>query len=147
MYPMAIAAKAANIPPKKQRRWLDTGVVPLRSNDRKAHGSGNYCGFSRNRVLQTAITQHLLSIGVSLSTAAKAALQFSDFGQTGRAAGELFQHGKTLLVIGPDGTTVQNALFDASLADLSRRGVSFIIVDLNKIVAQIDATLKESFYD
>jgi hypothetical protein len=52
MYPMALAAKAANISPKKQRRWLDTGGLPLRGNDRKAHGSGHYCGFSCNRVLQ-----------------------------------------------------------------------------------------------
>src|SRR6476620_10483189 len=76
-YPLRVAAKAAQAPQRKQRRWIDTNVVPLRANKHKASGSGNRCGLSRARILQIAITEVLLKSGVSLSSAAKAAFEFS----------------------------------------------------------------------
>jgi hypothetical protein len=142
-YPLRIAAKAAQISKNKQRRWMDTRVVTLRNNDLQATGSGHHCGLSRNRILQTAITEVLLKSGVSLSTAAKAALEFSDSGNNGRAAGELFPLARTVLILTPTGAVVSNVDFDARVSDLSNNGVA-IVVDLNAIVAKVDAELANS---
>jgi hypothetical protein len=140
-WPLRIAAKAANTSPKTMRRWLNHNIITLRGNDIRPKGSGDYCGLSRNRVLQAAITQHLLAIGMSLSAAGKAALQFSDYGDTERAAGECFKFGKTLLVIDPAGTRVTNVDFDVPLFDATRRATSAVVVDINQIAAQVDAAL------
>lgn len=143
-YPLRVGARAAQIPTTTYRRWMDNKVVPLRSNDLNPGGSGQYCGLSRARILQAAITAALQKSGVSLSNAAKAALKFSDEGQTGRDPGELFKHAKTILVIGPEGATVQNVLFDATLTDVSNHGICIITVDLNRIVDSVDTILKET---
>jgi hypothetical protein len=90
--------------------------------------------------LQAATTKWLTALGVSFSTASAAALEFSDEGQTGRSPGELFEHGKTLLIIGPEGATVKNVFFDASWADVSS-SVCAISVDLSRVVQQVDAVL------
>jgi hypothetical protein len=142
-YSIGVAAEAARTIPRKIRNLIDTNVTPLRANDLKAQGSGSRIGLSRNRILQIAEIVVLLKSGVSLSNAAKAALQFSDRASTGREAGELYEHGKSVLVIGPEGATVKNILYDATLADVSH-GVCTITVDLNRIVESVDSTLKEA---
>jgi hypothetical protein len=143
-YPLGIAAKAAQIPPRKGRRWMDSGAWPLRSNDIKASGSGDYCGLSRNRILQAATMQSLLKAGASLSKAALAALQFSDHSNLNRPAGEPFPMGKTYLVVGSDSpATVINTDFDLRVSDLASRGASVIVVDLNAIIDQVDAVLNK----
>jgi hypothetical protein len=105
-----------------------------------SNGSGDPAGLSRRRILQLAIIRHLTSAGVALAAASAAALTFSDVGQTGRAAGDLFPTGKTLLVLSDMPSVVVNSDFDASLASLSG-GISLIVVDLNKIVSQVDIAL------
>jgi hypothetical protein len=139
-YPLRVAALAAQLPEKTPRRWMDTRVVTLRGNDVTAIGTGNHCGWSRNRILQLAITQALLKSGVSLSRSANGALEFTDAGNSGRAAGQLFPIGKTALVLGPTGAVVVNVDPDARVTDLSNNGVA-ICVDCNKIVADVDAVL------
>jgi len=140
-YPLRVAAEAAKTPDKICRRWLDNGVITLRGNDSKPGGSGNYIGLSRNRIVQLAATAALLNKGVSLSCAAKAALEFSDAGNNGRAAGEVYPIGKTVLTIGgPNGPAVRNVDFNVSVFELSNDGVA-IIVDLNRIAEQVDSVL------
>jgi hypothetical protein len=95
---LGVAANAAQTAAKTVRRWLDNGVIALRGHDVKSDGSGFYCGLSRARVLQTAITRALLNVGVSLSVAARAALIFSDHGDSDRLPGELFKFGKTSMM-------------------------------------------------
>jgi hypothetical protein len=95
-------------------------------------------------VLQAATTKWLTNLGVSISTASAAALKFSDEGQTGRAPGEVFQHGRTWLLIGPEGATVKSIFADTSLIDISDN-TACTIVDLNKVVELVDTVLnKES---
>jgi hypothetical protein len=143
-YPLNVAAKAAGTNTKKLRSRLDHGSIKLRGSDRKSTGSGDWVGLSRNRILQIAIIETLTGIGVTLSAASTAALTFTDEGQASRSPGELFEHGKTVLVIAPDGTTVKNVFFDASLADVSKRAKCAITVDLNKVAELVDATLKKA---
>jgi hypothetical protein len=116
------------------------GIVKLTGCDRKSNGSGDPPGLSRNRIIQLAIIRHATAAGIALAKASAAALQFSDAGQTGRRAGELFATGKTLLILSDKLPVVINSDFDSNLASLSG-GISIIVVDLNKIVDQVDAAL------
>jgi|SRR5882724_3041076 len=143
-YPLRVAAEAAQVPTIKYRRWMDTKIVTLRGNDARTTGSGNPCGLSRNRILQAAITEALLKKGVSLSTAAKAALEFSDSdGAGGREAGQLYPLAKTVLCLGSaNGPVVSNVDFGASIFDMATDGVT-ICIELNGIVQYVDAVLNK----
>jgi hypothetical protein len=140
-YTIGVAAEAARTTPRKIRRLIDTNVTPLRANDVKAAGSGSRIGLSRNRIMQIAATTVLLGSGVSLSNAAKASLEFSDRGSAGREPSQCFKHGKSVLVIGPEGATLKNFPFNATLTDIS--DVCIIAVDINRVVDAVDAILKE----
>jgi hypothetical protein len=142
-YPPHVAAKAAGTTTKIIRRRLDHRSIELQGCDRKSTGSGDWVGFSRNRILQIAIIEYLTKLGVSVSRASRAALTFTDNGQTGRAPGELFEHCKTILVIGPEGAAVKNFFFGASLDDVSNRSACAITVDLNRVVELVDTALSE----
>jgi hypothetical protein len=143
-YPLRVAAEAAQIPERTGRRWIDNHVITLGGIDSRTTGSGNHCGWSRNRIEQAATMEILLKSGMSLSRAAKAALKFTDEGQTGRAPGQLFEHGKTMLVISGNGASVKNCFFDATLADVSNREISITSVDMNKVVDQVDSVLERT---
>src|SRR5437879_3187372 len=67
------AARAAQTSTKTVRRLLDNKTITLRGSDVPSTGSGSYSRLSRNRILQIAITKRLLSIGMALAKAAKAA--------------------------------------------------------------------------
>jgi hypothetical protein len=141
-YPLNIAALAARYKDREFRRYIDSGFFQMQRCDRASTGSGDHAGYSRRRIMQAAITKSLTNLGVSISTASAAALAFSDEGQTDRAPGELFEYGKTLLVILPDGsTTVKNVFGDASLEEISTDAACSIVVKINKIVAQVDAII------
>ena len=137
-YPLRVAAEAAQISPRKQRRLIDTGIIILRGNDVKAGGSGNYCGLSRSRILQTATAEALWKTGVALSTAAKAALAFSDYESTGRAAGGLYAVGKTVLLVNRDEATVKNIFGDTSFSELSNGATCVTVADLNAITTHVE---------
>jgi hypothetical protein len=141
-YSLSVAAEAARTSTRKIRREIDSNVTPLRANDVKANGSGTRIGLSRNRIVQIAVTTKLVKSGVSLSNAAKAALEFSDSGDMGRDAGEVYPTAKTILAIsGPDGPAVRNVDFNVSVFDeMSNDGVA-IIVDLNRLTEHIDSVL------
>jgi hypothetical protein len=140
-YALADAARAARTNTRTLRRRIDIGTFKLRGGDIKANGSGTYCGLTRPRVLQVAITQHLTAIGMSPSAAADAASQFSDCGDAERGPGDVFPYGKTLLIIDHNGARVINADFDVPLFDATHRAASAVVIDCNQIAAQVDAAL------
>ena len=149
-FPLSVAARAAQISSRKQRRLIDTGVTPLLGNDVKPGGSGYRVGLSRARILQTATAEALWKTGVALSTAAKAALAFSDCGNTGREAGQLYPVGKTVLLVNRDEATVKNIFSDTSFSELSNGAACVTVVDMNKIVTQINSVLyhfQKAFHD
>ena len=139
-YHPSVAAEAAKIPAKTARRWLDNKVIALRGNDSNPTGSGNHCGWSRNRIAQLAVTQALVEKNVSPSAGAKAALVFSDFGNAGRKPGECFGVCKTVLFISDDGPMVRNIDFNFPIFDSSNEAV-IVCVDLNRIVDHVDSVL------
>jgi hypothetical protein len=142
-FPLHIAAEAAQFTTKEFRRQVNNGPLKLQGCDRGSSGSGDPIGYSRRRILQAAITKRLTPLGVSASTAAAAAYRFTDEGQTRRQPSETFEHGKTLLLVSPEGATVKNVFFDVTLSDATDRTVAAIVVDLNKLVEAVDSVLNE----
>jgi hypothetical protein len=140
-FPLHVAAKASQSTNKELRRQVTNGPLKLQGCDRASSGSGDPIGYSRRRILQAAITKQLTPLGMSASAAARAAFVFTDEGQTRRAPGELFQHGKTILVIAPAGASVRNLFFDVSLSDATDRAIAAIVIDINKVVAFVDSVL------
>jgi hypothetical protein len=139
-WPLRVAAEAAQVPEKTTSRWRNNDVITLGGNDVTTTGTGNHCGWSRNRILQLAITQALVKNGVSPSIGANRALEFSDKSGAGRAAGQLLPLGSTVLVIRQHDAVVANVDPDARVSDLSNNGVC-IVLDLNKIAADVDSVL------
>jgi hypothetical protein len=145
-WPLGIAANAANTTPRTIRRWMDNGVIKLkRGQDVIANGSGSYCGLSRNRILQIALTQDLIATGMSRSRAASAAVVFTDKGNAERAPGALYPFGKTLLVVDSDPHVI-NADFDARLSEIIPLSPCAIVVDCARITATVDETLSKTDY-
>jgi hypothetical protein len=140
-WPLRDVAPAADMNLRALRQWLETSVITLQGNDKKASGSGNHWGLSRQRAYQVAIVQRLNKLGVFVSRAAAAALVFSDEGQTGRAPGELFSQGRTTLVVSAEGTKVVNTMFDAAHTEVTNRAVTAITVDCNDVVGFVDSVL------
>ena len=126
-WPLRDAAHAAGISSRILRRWLDHFVIHLRRNDKKPTGSGDPCGFSRTRIIQTAITAELCGLGISPKRAAKAAFEFTDNADDDRPACELHTFGRTVLVVTKDRTRVANTGFDLGVTEFVPAAV---IVDL-----------------
>jgi hypothetical protein len=106
-WPLRTVARAADVDSCCLRQWFGTGVLQLRGNDKKSTGTGHQVGLSRKRAHEAALVQHLNLYGVSVSRAAKAAFEFTLTGNGGRAAGQLFPMGKTVLVLTPTGSKQQ----------------------------------------
>ena len=139
-WPLRTIARAANMNPRPLRQLFETDVLKFRGDDKHSTGSGVKVGLSRNRAYEAAIVQALRLSGLMVSRAANAAFEFTLNGNSGRAAGQLFPMRRTVLVIRQSDAVVANVDFDARLSDLSNNGVA-IAVDLNAIVAKVDAAL------
>jgi hypothetical protein len=142
-WPLDDAARAARMKGRTLQQWKTTGVLPLQGNDRKSTGHGDRSGYSRPRIVQAAITQQLNLHGVSVSRAAKAAFEFTDRGNTDRAPCEVFEVGKTILMVKPDGATLINIFADTSYSDVSN-SACVISVCVNEVIEQVDAVLNIS---
>jgi hypothetical protein len=140
-YPLCIAAKAAQLKNREFRRQVENNFIPLQGCDRPSTGTGVPTGYSRRRIAQAAITKSMTLEGVSISTAASAALSFTDEGQTGRAPGELFPCGQTLLTLDAGVASVRNVFHDTPIMDVTKHGACTIIVDLNRVVEKVDTVL------
>jgi hypothetical protein len=128
--------------PAKQFQWTDRSITIPSKKDKLPSGSGDPHLMSIETVLQLAITVELVGLRVQPKAAARAARKFTDEGQTGRAPGVCFGHGKTILVITPDGATVRNLDFTASIFEAVNDDVS-IVVDLNRIVERVHNVLSK----
>ena len=139
-WPLRVVAQAADTKPRVLRQLFDTHILKLRGDDKHSTGTGCPVGLSRKRAYH-AIVQHLNRLGLPPSRAARAALEFTDCGNAGRAAGQLFPIGKTIILIKPDSATVENFFSDTSFSEVSAASACLIAVDCNSIVEKIDAVL------
>jgi hypothetical protein len=142
-WPLNKNAEAAGMKPRAVRRWTETGVITLQGNDRMPDGPGCPAGFSRQRVYQTAIVRHLVKLGVPASDAALAAFEFTDRGNKNRAPGQLFEHGRTILQMGPrpNEPVVRNVDYDAAFSDVCNLSPCVIQLDCKTVVDEVDAIL------
>jgi hypothetical protein len=140
-WPLRTVARAADVDSRSLRQWFTTDVLKLRGDDRRSAGAGHQVGLSRKRAYEAAIVQQLKIHGVSVSRAAKAAFEFTQNGNDGRAAGQLYPVGRTILVIKPDSTTVENIFSNTSFSEVIAASACVIAVDCNNIVEKIDAVL------
>jgi hypothetical protein len=134
-------ADAAQMKSRALRQCFQINALKLNGMDKPSGGSGQPVGLSRHRAYQAATMKHLHTMGLSIPNAARLAFEFSDVGNIGRAPGELFKTGKTVLVVGPDGTSVKNIFAATSFSDAINCSPCFITVNLNQIVEQVDAVL------
>lgn len=139
-YPLAVAAKIAGFSVKQFLRKRDHGFLKLRDGDRPSTGTGEPVGYSRNRIVEAATMKWLGDLRVPASIASDAALKFVNEAQTGRVRAQCFLHGRTILLVTPDGAVVKNVGFDATLADVIDSACC-VTLDMNRIVAAVDQKL------
>lgn len=143
LYSAGVVAKATDTPLPTIQRYKQQGLVRLQSCDVPSSGSGDKCGYSERRAIQIALVTELNKIGVVPSRAAKAAFDFSDNGNLGRAVGQLYQLGTTYLIGLPDEQTqIVTVPPDLSIADLLPRVGAAFVINCNQIVATVIGKLE-----
>lgn len=145
LYRASAVAKAANIPLQRLSSWLDRGVIRMSGDDIDTQSSGIPRQFSRRRLYQIALTSELTRLGIDASAAARAAAVFADESQDGRAAGELFAEGKTVLILDESGARCINiadrSAFEAAMQTVYADTRTVLAVNISTLVARVDVAL------
>jgi hypothetical protein len=142
-YTAGVVAKATDTPLPTIQRYKQQRNIELQPCDVTAGGSGEKCGYSQRRAFQIALITELNRIGVTPSRASKAAFEFSDRGGPGRAVGECYQLGQTLLVGLPRGNNkVINVPPDKSISDVLSNDCAAFIIDCGVVVAKVTEKLE-----
>jgi hypothetical protein len=132
MYKTGAVSAATGVPAARLGRWQDRNTLKPSRQDKASSGSGDHRLFSRETVNRIAIAKRLIDLGIAASQANRAALLFN----------ELFEFGRTLLVISVSGSQIVNAEFNAALTDICGRPFhSAVIIDLGQITAAVDQAL------
>ncbi|WFT94380.1 hypothetical protein QA633_40025 [Bradyrhizobium barranii] len=138
MYSAGAVAKATGTPLPTIQRYKQQGHVQLQACDVTSNGSGEKCGYSLRRVFQIALITELNRIGIPPSRAADAALAFSDRGDRGRAVGEPYPLGQTVLLGLPGGVNkVINIPPDLTIGDVLSNDSAAFIIDVGNVVAKV----------
>jgi hypothetical protein len=123
---------------------LDRGIFKMSRRDTHSNGSGQHKEFCRDTTIRFAIAQKLIELNIGAKHASDAASLFADQ-QPGRNAGDVFEFGKTLmLVTKANGSRIVNVGYDDSLIDiLGRPFEAAVIVDIGQIVKAVDSELAD----
>jgi hypothetical protein len=137
-YPTGVVVEVTETPSATLQRLIQRHHIEFQPCDVPSRGCGENRGYSLRRVLQIAITTELSHIGIGPDRAAKAAFEFSDRGNTGRAVGELYPLGRTLVVGLPRGENrVINVPPDKSISDVLSNDSAAFIIDCGIVVAKV----------
>ena len=153
-YSTAEAAHAAGVTVNVLKNWVSRQpqVILLLAEEREHFGHGHPILYSRDRVMQIAVTARLVSLGWQPRAATEAAILFSDSsdgplpGQPARWPGQLFPSGLTFLIAhgtaakllnitGPDAPLLVRALMGLEAA---------AVIDLNELVKNVERRLAEA---
>lgn len=104
MYKLSQAAEAAGVAVATLGSWVDRRFIPMPKG-----GTGNHREFDLADVDRIAIVAELVRLGLPIARAAKAASEFSDKRSKGRARGQVFDVGRTLLLVSQEGVSVVRA--------------------------------------
>jgi hypothetical protein len=143
LFSRAETACASGMPPLTLARLSDRDIL---KPDQSAQGSGTQRGYSRSSVYTVAIVAALMRGGLTPRAAALAASAFSR-PQIGREASRLFAVGGSLLIAERGAARVLKAtpstILASVLQDGTGRSISHgtIVVDLNALLAEVDAKL------
>jgi hypothetical protein len=141
-YPTGVVADATDTPQTTLQRLIQRHHIEFQPCDVPSRGCGENRGYSPRRVMQIALTTGLNALGIGPSRAAKAAFEFSDRGGPGRAVGELYPLGRTLLVGLPRGENkVVNVPPDLSISDVLSNDTAAFIIDVGPVVAKVTSKL------
>jgi hypothetical protein len=141
-YPTGVAVKVTDTPEPTLQRMFQRHHVTLQPCDVPSKGCGENRGLSIRRILQIAITTELSLVGIGPSRGAKAAFEFTDRGNPGRAVGELYKIGRTLLVGLPRGESkVVNIPPDSSIIDVLSNDSAAFLIDCGAVVAKVMSKL------
>jgi hypothetical protein len=122
----------------------DPHLVPFQACDKQASGSGERNLYSRRRANQIALTVECSRLGIAPARGAKAAFEFSDKGNPGRAIGEIYPQGRTLLVGLPDGENkVVNVPPDLTISDVLSADTAAFIIDVENVVKKVTEKLDQ----
>jgi hypothetical protein len=142
-YTAEAVADATGASPSTLQRYVQK-ITPFQPCDGQSRGSGDKRLYSTRRVIQTAITLECARLGISPSRGGKAAFNFSDRGSAGRAIGELYPLGTTLLVGFPTGESkVINVPPDLTLPDVLSTDGAVFIINCNNVVAKVTEKLNK----
>jgi hypothetical protein len=142
-YTTAQVVEATGVSLSALHRYISQGHIKFLACDYKSSGSGERHEYSERRVLQTGIIVECKDLGITPSRASKAALEFTDRGNPGRAIGELYPLGTTYLVGLPrKENRVVNVPPDLSVADVLSNDTAAFIINLNNVVAKVTERLK-----
>jgi hypothetical protein len=117
---------------------FDRKIYPVSRRDTPCSGSGTYREFSRATINQIAIAEKLIELGVGVGRAIAAAQLFTETGQPGRAANELFEFGLTAMIHSESGTSIRNIDPDSSLSEVFGRSFEpAIILNVGPIIRTV----------
>jgi hypothetical protein len=123
-------------------RWWDRGTI---ESELTTSGSGEYRKYDLRTMTKVAIAAKLTPLlGVTAGQALVAASRYTDFGDGNRAANELYEFGKTILIHTSAGTTIKNIDSDESIASvLGRPMPPAIVLDIGPIIEKVNSKLKK----
>jgi len=127
-------------------RWLDRGTGGIQSSrfDSATTGAGDHRRFARPTITKAAIASKLMPLGLSAGQALGAAAHYTDFGDGNRAANELFEFGRTVLIHTEEGTKIKNLDADASLSNvLGRPFTPAVIIDVGQVIKEVDEKMQK----
>jgi hypothetical protein len=107
MFKTGAVCAATGVSVAKLGRWQDRKTLNPSRHDKASSGSGDHRQFSRETINRIAIAKKLIDLGIPASPANQAAALFI----------ELYQFGRTLLVLKSSGAQIINADFNAALSD------------------------------
>jgi hypothetical protein len=143
-YLAAVAAEAAGVSASDLQRYANQGHLTFQPCDGESRGSGDKRQYSTRRVIQTAIISECRRLGISPSRAGRAAFEFSDRGSPGRAVGEIYPLGRTVLMGLADGQSkVINIPPDLTIADVLTNDGAAWIIDCGNVVAKVTEKLSQ----
>lgn len=144
-YPAGIVADVTGASAAALQRYMKPGLTPFQPCDVRAHGSGERNLYSTRRVNQVALTLEASRLGIAPSRGAKAAFEFSDKGNAGRAVGELFPLGTTLLVgLATGENKVVCVPPDLTISDVLSNDSAAFIINCNIVVEKVTSKLRKS---
>lgn len=136
-YRLDAACKASGMDKDRAARMLDHGTI---QPDHKPGGRGRYREFSRPAIINIAIINHLVGLGISPAIAARAAYKIAH--QLNQRHVPLAR--EFLIGTGASDSRQVSLAPDQTLDELIAAYPAAWIIDLTRIVEQIDQRLKET---